>query len=116
MTNTCPQVPVYYKCVYTKEVSTDPDGIACTTMTNKSLLWSDGVNFHLHTRHDWPKLWKITEGPVIFFGEGYWQKFTLLIQAVQGEEPMTSVHSHTSDPRAWQRANQEYCLDRHCPP
>lgn len=35
-------------------------------MTNKSLLWSYGVNFHEHTRHDWLKLWKITEGPVIF--------------------------------------------------
>lgn len=25
MTNPCPHVPFYYKCVYTKEVSTDPD-------------------------------------------------------------------------------------------
>lgn len=62
-------------------------------MTNKSLLWSDGVNFHLHTRHDWPKVWKITEGPVIFLeravGRNSPYSFKLCKEKNQWHHPVT---------------------------
>lgn len=58
----------------------------CKKMTNKSLLCSDGVSFHQHTRHDWPKLWKITEGSVTFLERAVGRNSPYsFIWAVQGE-------------------------------